>query len=115
MPRILWYSNSPDIPTGYGVQTKQVAGRMARDGHDVHVHGNFGHRAGFRMVDGMTVWPEGIDRYSLDIASEFARMVEPDVIFTLYDVWVMKPRRTGSTGASSVGRPSTTGRPRPTS
>lgn len=91
MPRILWYSNSPDIPTGYGVQTKQVAGRMAKDGHEVHVHGNFGHRAGFRLVDGMTVWPEGIDRYSLDVASEFAKMVEPDVIFTLYDVWVMKP------------------------
>lgn len=89
--RILWYSNSPDIPTGYGVQTAQVAGRMAKDGHEVHVHGNFGHRAGFRQVDGMTVWPEGIDRYSLDVASEFARMVEPDVVFTLYDVWVMKP------------------------
>lgn len=91
MSRILWYSNSPDIPTGYGVQTMQVAGRMAKDGHEVHVHGNFGHRAGFRRVGDITVWPEGIDRYSLDIATEFARMIEPDLIFTLYDVWVMKP------------------------
>lgn len=89
--RILWYSNAPDIPTGYGVQTAQVAGRMARDGHEVHVHGNFGHRAGFRQVDGMTVWPEGIDRYSLDVATEFATMLDPEVIITLYDVWVMKP------------------------
>ena len=28
--RIAWYSNSPETPTGYGVQTKQVAERMVR-------------------------------------------------------------------------------------
>jgi glycosyltransferase involved in cell wall biosynthesis len=88
--RIAWFSNSPDVPTGYGVQTLQVARRMAADGHEVHILGNYGHRSGIRMVGGLTVWPEGIENYSLDIATELARMVDAEVVFTLYDVWVMK-------------------------
>jgi glycosyltransferase involved in cell wall biosynthesis len=88
--RIAWFSNSPDVPTGYGVQTMQVARRMVADGHEVHVLGNYGHRAGVRNLDGITVWPEGKQNYSLDVASEFARMVDAEVVFTLFDTWVMK-------------------------
>lgn len=88
--RILWYSNSPDVPTGYGVQTMQIARRMAADGHEVHIHGNFGHRSGLRAIGDLIVWPEGMSNYSLDLSSDVARAIEPDVVFTLYDVWVMK-------------------------
>lgn len=88
--RIAWFSNAPDIPTGYGVQTDQVTRRMAADGHDVHVLANFSHRAGFRRHGNVTIWPEGKTNYSLDVAPEWARMIDADVVFTLYDVWVMR-------------------------
>jgi glycosyltransferase involved in cell wall biosynthesis len=88
--KIAWYSNSPDIPTGYGVQTQQVATRMAALGHEVHILGNFGHRSGVKQVGDLFVWPEGVANYGLDVAPEHADMIEADVVFTLYDVWVMK-------------------------
>jgi glycosyltransferase involved in cell wall biosynthesis len=88
--KIAWYSNSPETPTGYGVQTKQVAERMVRAGHEVHILGNFGHRTGVKQVGDLYVWPEGVSNYGLDLAPSFARMIEPDLVFTLYDTWVMK-------------------------
>jgi len=87
--RIAWFSNAPDITTGYGGQTDQITRRMAADGHDVHVLGNFSHRAGFRRHGDVTIWPEGKTNYSLDVASEWARMLDADLVITLYDVWVM--------------------------
>jgi glycosyltransferase involved in cell wall biosynthesis len=88
--KIAWWSNAPDILTGYGVQTQQIASRMAAAGHEVHILGNYGHRAGVKQVGNLYVWPEGVSNYGLDVAPAQADMIEPDVVFTLYDVWVMK-------------------------
>ena len=39
--RILWYSNAPFAPTGYGTQTAQVVQRLTKN-HEVAIHAMYG-------------------------------------------------------------------------
>lgn len=87
--RLGWYSNAPDTPTGYGVQTAQVCRRLQQDGHEVHIFANYGQIAGVRDWEGCAVWPQGVYQYGLDVVEEQAQMANVDVIFTLYDTWVL--------------------------
>ena len=44
--KFLIHSNAPTVATGYGVQTRLLADRLAADGHEVAVSCTFGHQAG---------------------------------------------------------------------
>jgi glycosyltransferase involved in cell wall biosynthesis len=88
--RIGIYSNGPDTPTGYGVQTAQLAKRLRRDGHEVHIFANYGQIAGVREWEGCAVWPQGVAQYGLDVVDQQAEMANVEVIITLYDTWVLK-------------------------
>ena len=89
--RISWYSNAADTPTGYGNQTGQITRRMAAAGHQVHTHANYGQITGIRDWNGVAIWPQGVTQYGLDVVDRQAEMVGADVVFTLYDVWVLDP------------------------
>ena len=93
-PRVFWFSNSPAAPTGYGTQTAQVVRRLKRRGHDVAVHGNFGHYLGMGKWHGVPVYPAGYDNFSQDNIwgnwLDFQRQAEgPAIMVTLCDVWVL--------------------------
>ena len=40
--RLLWASNAPWAPSGYGAQTLQVVKRLKAAGHDIAVAANYG-------------------------------------------------------------------------
>ena len=42
--KILLHSNGPNVPTGYGVQCKQLARHLRDDGHDVAISVYYGHQ-----------------------------------------------------------------------
>ena len=63
----LWVSNAPWANTGYGTQTKQVVSRMVADGHAVAVAANYGLEATQTNIDGIEVFPKGMDAYSNDV------------------------------------------------
>lgn len=88
--RLLWYSNAPWAPTGYGSQTRQLLPRLRTAGHDIVAMGNWGHTAGLLDWQGIPVWPQGHASYSLDVADDIAGIVKPDHIITLYDVWPLR-------------------------
>jgi glycosyltransferase involved in cell wall biosynthesis len=101
---VSWFSNSPTAPTGYGVQSNQVLNRMIRDGLDVAVLSNYGREG----VNGTWeseygVVPEyarGAEPYSQDVTPlnhlnhvakvENEKGKQPNALFTLYDVWIMR-------------------------
>lgn len=87
--RLAWYSNAPS-PTGYGVQTASITRRLKEDGHEVSVLANYGQQVGVADVDGITVWPQGAVIYSLDVVDAQCDIIKPDVVFVLYDTWVLK-------------------------
>ncbi len=92
--RILWASNSPTSPSGYGVQTDLIVRRLAKD-HDVAIASNYGHQEGmlnFQTEHGdVRIYPQSADQFSLTILPHHAKNFNADVILSHYDSWVYKP------------------------
>jgi len=91
-PRVFWYSNHPEMPTGYGTQSAQVLRRLKRRGHDVAIHANYGGPAGMSKWRGLTVFPAGYDSYSMDVIyGHWQQWADKKtVLATLFDVWVLR-------------------------
>jgi glycosyltransferase involved in cell wall biosynthesis len=88
--RILWLSNAPWSPSGYGEQTALFFPRLKALGHEVALAANFGLQgATFPFAD-MTVYPANADWGNPSIAT-FAEDFKADVVIALCDAWVMKP------------------------
>jgi len=98
-------SNSPYLPTGYGIQTGYLVDRLKRDGVDVAALSNYG----LEGINGLLDTPygkiphyaRGFDGYSNDVipmnhahhvfnANRASKTNLNDVLLTLYDVWVFK-------------------------
>lgn len=90
-------SNSPGMPTGYGVQTKMLTDRLKRHSVDVAILSNYGiegamseYKSQFGTVP---VYPRGRTLYSGDVLKPFheKHLAGRDInnfILTLYDVWI---------------------------
>jgi glycosyltransferase involved in cell wall biosynthesis len=90
-------SNSPGMPTGYGVQALLVAERLKRDGYDVAALSNYGLEGAISTIDTphgpIKHYPRGYTLYSGDVLNlhhnNFLDGREiPNAILTLYDAWV---------------------------
>ena len=99
-PAVHWWSNSPQAPTGYGVQTRAVAHYLADNGFAVSIGSNYGLEA--TAVTDTTaqgnpcpIYPRGYDGYSQDTIvahyMDWARRNKDrrSLLVTLYDVWVL--------------------------
>ena len=88
--KIAWYSNSPAAPvTGYGSQSAMLLPRLKADGHDITVMANWGQQICPGEWNGIPILPQGLEPYSMDVIDQQAAMIDPDLIITLYDVWVL--------------------------
>ena len=88
--RIAIWSNGTMAPTGYGMQTAQLAKRLQSDGHEVAVIANYGVAAAPQVVNGVLHYPVGAHPYSLDVASVHADHFfegERGLVIVLYDTW----------------------------
>lgn len=90
-------TNSYGSPTGYGVQAKLLIDRLKRAGFDVANLSNFGLEGRMETIEtpygSVKHYPRGYKQYSDDVIplwhSEFvAESGKPDLLITLYDVWV---------------------------
>ena len=101
--RILWVSNAPWAPTGYGQQTNQAVRRLVRDKHEVAIMANYGLEASSSSWDSegtpVEVYPRGTDTWSNDVIPAHAHhwtQQRPELqplIITLFDTWVFKGPR----------------------
>lgn len=100
---VTFWSNTPGTSTGYGVQAKLVVERLKRHGIDVAALSNYGLEG---RIDSLKtkygeipMFPRGLDQYSNDVApmdhlAWAAKYPDlPDLMITLYDVWVLKNPR----------------------
>lgn len=85
--RLLWYSNAPWAPTGYGNQTRQICEHLPALGHSLAVMSNYGMQGGKIEMNGIRVYPNGRDRHGNDIIQAYADDCGADAIVTLYDAW----------------------------
>jgi glycosyltransferase involved in cell wall biosynthesis len=93
--RILWCSNAPYAPTGYGEQTQQATRRLKRAGHEIAIACNYG-LEGTRMEwESIPLFPRGLDAYSNDVLPAYAMdwgkpTGQQPLIITLFDCWVFR-------------------------
>lgn len=71
--KLLWHSNSPWSRTGYGAQTRHVAGRLDEHGWDVAVSAFYGLEGGPITLDGHTIYPKLAHPYGNDVLHAHAR------------------------------------------
>lgn len=90
--RILWLSNSPRTPTGYGNQTGLFLPRLKAAGHEVALVSFFGIE-GSPLINqhGILELPRLRDPYGNDAVSDHYRYHRADAIVTLIDPFVLAP------------------------
>ena len=94
--KILWHSNAPWWPTGYGCQTALTVPKLRDLGHDVAVSAFSGLEGQALVIDGLTVYPKSVDGFGNDSIHahahhHFGGRLEDGLILTLLDVWVLRP------------------------
>lgn len=82
---LLWISDSPDTPSGFGNVTRFVCEGLARRGHKVSILGWQTHAA-FDW-NGCRVHPIGRDPMGADALYGFLLRHRPDAVIALADVW----------------------------
>lgn len=99
--KFIIHSNSPAIPTGYGVQTRYLVDQLASAGHDVAVSCTYGQQGGIGTWTSpssgheVKLYPQGFVTNSPDtIAAHAEHFFEGDPtagwIIVLLDVWVLQ-------------------------
>ena len=91
MARILWHAPAPWSPSGYGTQTAIWAQKLTEMGHEVIVSSFWGLSGTATQWNGITVLPGFGGSYCSPSLQQHARHVDPDLVVTLGDVWVMDP------------------------
>ncbi len=87
---ILWVSNAPHTPTGYGDQTREFAPRIRDLGHKMAISAFYGVQGAPVNVDGIMVLPAGpMENYNNDVLAADAEFVHADIVISLMDVWVL--------------------------
>ena len=92
MTKILWHSNSPWTPSGYGIQTRLFAPRLQAAGHDVALSCFYGLEGGILDWNGMRCYPTDHTRFGRarlhELADHFGQG-DPVQVITLMDVWAL--------------------------
>lgn len=90
--KVLWSSNAPWVPSGYGQQTKTFVHRIRDMGHDIALLAFFGLMGDRFEWEGIHVYPGGQSPWANDVLVPFAldhfdRDPNAGYIITLQDVW----------------------------
>jgi len=91
MAVICWHSTAPWSPSGYGVQTALWTQKLREMGHEVLISTFWGLNGSPTSWDGMTVLPGFGGNYSTPSLHQHAKHIQPDLVMTLGDVWVLDP------------------------
>jgi len=85
--KILWWSNAHWAPTGYGLGTKHVVYKL-NNYYDIACLASYGLEGAALSFNGMKVFPKKFDPYGIDAAEMICRNWKPDILITLFDIWI---------------------------
>jgi len=90
MTRILWLSNPPWVPSGYGEQAALALPRLRAMGHDVAVLCNWGLHGRETNWNGITCYPTDGQWGNLNLGT-FVEKHDAQLVIALCDAWVLHP------------------------
>src|SRR5262249_29986321 len=83
--KILWMSDSPSAPSGYGNATRYICAGLAKLGHLVSIIG-WQTRSATRWRS-CRLYPVGEHDFGADVLKDHLRRIKPDVLITQGDFW----------------------------
>ena len=92
--RILWMSNAPWCPTGYGVQANKIIPflKSRAEVDDVGLFAYYGIQGGVTKQKvgnyNITCYPLGLNPYGNDVVNEWVKDFKADILITLLDVFI---------------------------
>lgn len=89
--RILWMSNAPFAPTGYGTVTNNVCYRLLKQGFKVATVNYWGHEGTTLHLNGLRQYPRGFENQGQDALRFAIDDYKPHVVVPLFDIWVTRP------------------------
>lgn len=90
--RILIHSNAPWVPTGYGIQARQLGNLLRSMGDHEVIFSAFSGLGGSEIVwDGFRVLPSGQMQFGIDTLVRNAQTNQVDLIITLMDFYKLWP------------------------
>ena len=93
--RILWVSNAPWSPSGYGTQTRLIVPRLRALGHEIALQCVPGLDGGTIGWEGMRVYPRGPHPFGQSSTGAHYRHFQADLMLTMHDAWIIEPRLLG--------------------
>ncbi len=96
MVRILWGSEQPTRPTGYGIVTRNLIRRLVAKGHEVYVMGWDYNGEDFKHEEGWTMVHAGISGYGSEklagpnsptVLEATIKRLDVDIVVSLIDPW----------------------------
>ena len=89
--RILWYSNHPFTPGGYGVQTDLMTRYLADRGHEIHLvdNGSSGSLPTYQIDENRAVHSALGGRSRDGTMVKWTQELRPDIVIGLYDPWAL--------------------------
>jgi glycosyltransferase involved in cell wall biosynthesis len=87
--KILWMSDSPTEPTGFGNVTRAICTGLAGYGHHVSILGWPGHGQP-RPWQNCMLYPIRQNQRGADVFLNYLRTLQPDVLITLDDIYYVK-------------------------
>lgn len=91
--KILWHSNAPFAPTGYGGQTKIFVDKLIERGHEVTISCFYGLHGITLNLSGINVLPAAYDPWGNDIIEAHTLFTESELVISLIDAWVLNPEK----------------------
>lgn len=85
--KILWMSDSINVPTGYGNVTRNILTRLNKKKFDV-AHFGWQTVGQPHTIYGITTYPIGKDRHGKDILKHHLDTIKPDIFIELCDMWM---------------------------
>jgi glycosyltransferase involved in cell wall biosynthesis len=85
--KILWWSNSPFVFTGYGVGTKGVVYPLNKF-YDIRCLSVYGLEGAALSFNNLIIYPKLFDQFGIDAAQLIVANWKPDVMVTLFDLWI---------------------------
>jgi glycosyltransferase involved in cell wall biosynthesis len=84
--KILWMSDSPDSPSGFGTVTRFVCEGLARRGHLISILGWQAHGEPSSWGN-CTLYPIRHNGFGADVLLNYLRRIQPNILICLADVW----------------------------
>ena len=89
--KILFNSNAPWVPSGYGMQMRQILPRIRDMGYDVACICFYGLEGGKIFLDGMWMYPKLMHVYGGDAMWKHQESYGADCVISLQDIWTIHP------------------------